>query len=68
MPNFTVAAFYVDEIKFCYSRGDNIIGCGTKPGGRIALQSAFAAGENGSSFWRTNWATTWAWTTLVATT
>ncbi|MCB2027985.1 MAG: matrixin family metalloprotease [Burkholderiaceae bacterium] len=48
VPNFTVALFFVDTISFCGGPGSNIIGCGSRPGGLIALQSAAAAGNNGT--------------------
>lgn len=48
VPNFTVALFFVDTISYCGGPGGNIIGCGSRPGGLIALQSAAAAGSNGS--------------------
>lgn len=48
VPNFTVALFFVDTISFCGGPGSNIIGCGSRPGGLIALQSAAAAGSNGT--------------------
>ena len=48
VPNFTVALFFVDTISFCGGPGSNIIVCGSRPGGLIALQSAAAAGNNGT--------------------
>ncbi len=48
VPNFTVAVFFVDKISHCGGPGSNIIGCGSNPGGLIALNSAAAAGSIGS--------------------
>ena len=48
IPNSTVSVFFVDAITFCGSSGSNIIGCGSNPGGLIALQSAAAARANGA--------------------
>jgi len=48
VPNFTVAVFFVDKISHCGGTGSNIIGCGSNPGGLIALNSAAAAGSNGA--------------------
>ena len=48
VPDFTVALFFVDTISFCGGPGSNIIGCGSRPGDMIALQSAAAAGSNGT--------------------
>lgn len=48
VPNFTVSLFFVDKINFCGSAGTNIIGCGSNPGGLIALDSAAAAGTHGA--------------------
>ncbi len=49
VPNFTVALFFVDTISYCGGPGGNIIGCGSRPGGLIALQSAAAADSNGTA-------------------
>ena len=49
VPNFTVSIFFVDKISHCGDPGSNIIGCGSEPGGLIALNSAAAAGANGAA-------------------
>lgn len=49
VPNFTVAIFFVDKISYCGGTGSNIIGCGSTPGGLIALNSDAAAGSNGAA-------------------
>lgn len=49
VPNFTVAMFFVDNISFCGGPGSNIIGCGSQPGGLIALDSDAAAGNKGAA-------------------
>lgn len=48
IPNSTVSVFFVDAITFCGAPGTSIIGCGSNPGGLIALQSAAAARANGA--------------------
>lgn len=49
IPNFTVSLFFVDQIRFCGIAATNIIGCGSSGGSLIALQSAAAAGSNGTT-------------------
>lgn len=49
LPDFTVAMFFVDKISICGpGPAGNIIGCGSNPGGLIALNSDFAAGSKGA--------------------
>lgn len=48
VPNFTVSVFFVDKISHCGGPGSNIIGCGSNPGGLIAVNSGAAAGANGA--------------------
>ena len=38
-----VSVFFIDAIPYCGSQGTNIIGCGSKPGNMIALDSSAAA-------------------------
>lgn len=49
VPNFTVSMFFVDAITFCGGPGVSIIGCGSNPGGLIALSSSAAAGGKGAA-------------------
>lgn len=49
VPNFTVSVFFVDKISHCGDTLSNIIGCGSTPGGLIALHSGAAAGANGAA-------------------
>lgn len=43
IPKFAVSVFFVDAITYCGGPGGSIIGCGSNPGGLIALQSKAAA-------------------------
>jgi hypothetical protein len=49
VPNFTVSMFFVDAITFCGGPGSSIIGCGSRPGDLIALNSLAAAGSRGAA-------------------
>ena len=49
IPNFTLAMFFVYMSALCGDWTGNIIGCGSTPGGLIALDSSFAHGANGAA-------------------